>query len=498
VIALVVIALFLVAALVLGLRARRGRDMDLEQWSVGGRGFGTVFVFLLLAGEIYTTFTFLGASGWAYGKGAPAYYILCYASLAYVLSYWLLPAIWRYAKQHRLVSQSDFFVTKFESPLLGALVALVGVVAMVPYLVLQLKGLGIIVSLSSDGHISSHWAIVIGTVVLTLYVTISGIHGSAWTSMLKDVAILAVVLILGVYLPMHYYGGIGEMFQAVDKAHPEFLTLPSSGMSTSWFASTVLLSAVGFYMWPHNFSASYTAQNERVFRRNAIFMPLYQLILLFVFFVGFTALMVVPGLKGGDTDLALLRITTATLPPWFVGIVGGAGLLTALVPGSLLLMTSATCLAKNVYRLARPHTSDKHIARLAQMLVPVLALVSLFFTFNGGSTIVSLLLMGYSLVTQLFPALLASLMPRNMVTKQGAAAGITVGVAAVAAITISGVTVGSLLPGLPQAVKDLNVGIVALVFNIVVTVAVSAATRTASPTAAVAPRREAGTAAGTG
>ena len=34
--------------------------MNLEQWSVGGRGFGTIFVFLLMAGEIYTTFTFLG------------------------------------------------------------------------------------------------------------------------------------------------------------------------------------------------------------------------------------------------------------------------------------------------------------------------------------------------------------------------------------------------------------------------------------------------------
>lgn len=92
-------------------------------------------------------------------------------------------------------------------------------------------------------------------------------------------------------------------------------TLPSSGMSTSWFASTVLLSAVGFYMWPHTFSASCSAQNKRVFRRNAIFMPLYQLILLFVFFAGFAAVLVVPGLKGADADLSLLRITAESFPP---------------------------------------------------------------------------------------------------------------------------------------------------------------------------------------
>src|SRR5271170_2024942 len=98
-------ALTAILALALGLAARRGVRMTLEQWTVGGRDFGAPLVFLLTAGEIYTTFTFLGGSGYAYGKGAPAYYILAYGTLAYILSYWLLPPIWRYARQERLVSQ---------------------------------------------------------------------------------------------------------------------------------------------------------------------------------------------------------------------------------------------------------------------------------------------------------------------------------------------------------------------------------------------------------
>ena len=69
--ALAIIALSALGALLLGLRAGRGRDMNLEQWTVGGRGFGAIFVFLLMAGEIYTTFTFLGGSGYAYGHGGP-------------------------------------------------------------------------------------------------------------------------------------------------------------------------------------------------------------------------------------------------------------------------------------------------------------------------------------------------------------------------------------------------------------------------------------------
>jgi SSS family solute:Na+ symporter len=96
-VSLAIIAAFLVLAVGLALRARRGRDMDLEQWTAGGRGFGAIFVFLLMAGEIYSTFTFLGGAGLVYGSGGAAYYILGYGTLAYILSYWLLPAVWRYA-----------------------------------------------------------------------------------------------------------------------------------------------------------------------------------------------------------------------------------------------------------------------------------------------------------------------------------------------------------------------------------------------------------------
>jgi SSS family solute:Na+ symporter len=120
-----------------------------------------------------------------------------------------------------------------------------------------------------------------------------------------------------------------------------------------------------------------------------------------------------------------------------------------------------------------PSATDEQVAKLAKYLVPVIALVSLYFTFRGGNTIVALLLMGYSLVTQLFPSLVLSLMKNNFVTKQGAFAGIIAGVATVAYITLSGSSIGTLFPSLPQAVQDLNVGIIALIVNIVVTVVVS-------------------------
>ena len=142
------------------------------------------------------------------------------------------------------------------------LVSVVAVAAMVPYLALQLKGLGIIVSETSYGSISSTAAIWIGALVLSLYVVASGIHGSAWTAAIKDVLTLIVVVFIGLYLPIHYFGGIGEMFHQIDDAKPGFLTLSEGQLTPVWFTSTVLLTALGFFMWPHTFGSALTREGR--------------------------------------------------------------------------------------------------------------------------------------------------------------------------------------------------------------------------------------------
>jgi SSS family solute:Na+ symporter len=240
----------------------------------------------------------------------------------------------------------------------------------------------------------------------------------------------------------------------------------------------VLLTALGFFMWPHTFGSIFTAKDERIFRRNAMVLPLYQLILLFVFFVGFAATLKVPGLKGGDIDLSLFRLSLQTFDPWFVGVIGAAGILTALVPGSMILTSASTLLANDVYRgMVNRNASDTSVANLARMLVPVVALVAVGFTLHGGETIVALLLMGYSFVTQLFPAVICSLFAHNRATRQGAFCGILAGVAVVTITTTLKLSIGQLMPFLPDALKDVNIGFLALAVNVVVFVAVSAVTQ---------------------
>ena len=80
---------FMVATVALGLlavrgRGNRGRD-GLAEWSVGGRSLGTVFIWVLMAGEGYTSFSYLGAAGWGYNYGAPVLYVVAYMSCGYAV-----------------------------------------------------------------------------------------------------------------------------------------------------------------------------------------------------------------------------------------------------------------------------------------------------------------------------------------------------------------------------------------------------------------------------
>jgi SSS family solute:Na+ symporter len=267
------------------------------------------------------------------------------------------------------------------------------------------------------------------------------------------------------------------MFAAIEQAKPGFTALPARGESVWWFSSTVLLASLGIFMWPHGFVSIYTARSARVIRQNAVILPIYQLILLFVFLVGFAAILQVPGLSGPDVDLALFKLSVKTFDPWLVGVIGAAGVLTALVPGSMILMTAATLLANNLYRRVDRSATDARVVQIAKLMVPVVALVAVYFTLQGGLTIVALLLMGYSFVTQLFPAMILSLADTRWTTREGAAAGIVAGVATVAALGLTRATIGTLFPSLPVEIQEINVGIIALAVNVLVLIAVSVGTR---------------------
>lgn len=466
-VSLTIVAIVVGATIAFALLSVGRVKMDPQQYIVGGRSFGTILLWVLLAGEIYTSFTFLGMAGWAYGKGAPAYYILAYGTCGYVIGYFLLPQIWRVGKERNLLTAPDFFVARFGSRALGVAIAICQFVLLVPYVTLQLSGLQHILQIAGYGTYDATAAVAISFILISLFVFTAGLRGTAWASIIKDVLVIGAVIFAGVTIPAQFFGSHANMIDQILRRHPGFLTLqPASAPNgTMWYVSTVLLTAIGFFMGPQSFNAIYSARTENSLRRNAVFLPVYAaIVLLLVFFAGLAALLIVPGLTGANVDQSFLLVVQRYYPPWVIGFIAAAGALAALIPASALLLAAASVFTKNVLGEFGIATSDSARTLATRILVVLVALLALGLWLEEQRTIVELLLIYYNGMTQFAPATIGTFVWRR-ITLWGAAAGMAVGL--VLAILFANVNV---------LVWGINPGFAALAANVVVMVVVSLAT----------------------
>lgn len=471
VMALIIIFVFVVGATIVGMIPGMKQKMNLEQWAVGGRSFGRWLNWFVMAGEIYTAFAFLGASGWAYARGGPTFYILGYGALAYLIGYYLLPGIATVGRKHNLLTQPDLIEQLYKSKALGIFTACIGIAFLLPYLQLQLTGLGLIIETCSYGQITRVPAMLIAFTMVAVFVYISGLKGVATTAAIKDVIMMIAVVFFGLYLPIHFFGSLGGMFEAVEAAKPGFLALPggTKNLDVSWVMSTLVVTSLGFYMWPHFSANSFSAKNNEVLRHNAVYLPLYQFSLIFPMFIGFTALLVlVPALK--TPDMAFMIIVQQAFPGWALGLVGGAGALACMIPAADLLLSTSMLFSRNVYgRTIGQNTSPQTMAQIARAVVLVLTALALALAIFLPNMLVNLLLTGYSGVTQFFPMLVLGLWWKRA-TKIGAFAGLMAG-----ELLVFSLILGKMDP-MPFAGLNLNAGFVALVVNVIIFVVISLVT----------------------
>jgi solute:Na+ symporter, SSS family len=314
----------------------------------------------------------------------------------------------------------------------------------------------------TNGKISSGTAMLIAFGLTALFVFASGLRAAAWTSVLKDLLLIVTVLIVGIGLPLKYFGSYSGLVNAVNHAHPHEFAVPgsSAALGVGWLISTLLLTSMGFYMYPQAFMATYSARSTKAIRRNAMFLPFYQVLLLLMFYVGFAALLVVPGLKGSDTNFAMLDLTKKGEPSWITGLVGGAGALAAIVPAAAIVLAAATLVGRNIYRdMIRPAASPVSVLRVSRVFVLIIMAFSLYVAIKSPGLIANLLLTAYDGVTQFFPAVALSLVWRRT-SRAGVTAGLLAGVGLALYLVISS----------HDPLWGMNAGFVALVVNAVVTV----------------------------
>ncbi len=467
-----VVAAYLGVTLYVGLRAgSRGSD-SVVGYVAGDRNFGTLMMYFVTGASIYSAFAFLGGPGWTYSRGAAAFYILAYGVLGMAPYYALGPWAARVGRKHGYVTQASMLSHRYQSRWVAVVAGAVSVVAMIPYVALQMSGAGIVLELVTDGRIPRAAGAAAAYSVVLIYVWRSGVLGVGWTNVFQGVFMVAIAWTLGLYLPFKLYGGIGPMFELIDAQRPEMLVLPGldatgNAWSAGAFSSAVLVSAIGFMMWPHLFMKAFAAKDDATIRRMIVLFPTFQLFLFPLFLVGFAGVLYASQPPFPDAVMPHI-ILTSGLPAVVVGLFCAGGLAASMSTGDALVHGAASIAVEDVYASGVGSQLSPHSRRtLIRWTAVGVGVVGYIIAITSGRSLVELLLLAYGAVVQLAPSVYGAFLWRRA-TAAGAVAGLLVG---------AGVT-GILVLQPEWRPLGIHEGLVGLVANVVTYVAVSLATRT--------------------
>jgi SSS family solute:Na+ symporter len=427
----ILVVLFLAVTLI-GFAAARWRPaedpMQLNEWGLGGRGFGTFVSWFLLGGDLYTAYTFIAVPALVYAVGAAGFYALSYTIVVWPIVFVFAPRLWSAARAHGYVTLAEFARGRHGSQGLGLAVALTGILATMPYIALQLVGIESVLTVMGIGARTGNafvrdLPLIIAFVILAAYTYLAGLRAPALIAFVKDTLIYVTVIVAIIYIPTRL-GGWGHIFGAAS-AHLKTVN-PTTGKpygslvvtpSGEWaYATLALGSALALFMYPHAATGVFAARRRDVIRRNAALMPAYSLVLGLIALFGYMA-RATPAVNagvqagGGNSQLSVPLLFEHMFPSWFAGIGYSAIVIGALVPAAIMSIAAANLFTRSIYTeffnpTATP-AQETRVARLASLIMKVGALgfaLELNKTFS-----INLQLLGGIWILQTFPAIVISL-----------------------------------------------------------------------------------------
>jgi SSS family solute:Na+ symporter len=408
----VFVALFL-AVSALGFWAARWRRpatlAALEEWGLGGRGFGVWITWFLIGGDFYTAYTVIAVPALVYATGALGFFALPYATLLYPFAYVVLPLLWRRAAAAGHVTAGDLVRGRFRSRGLEAAIAVTGIVATMPYIALQLVGMqAAIRALGIGGDLP----LIAAFLILALYTYSAGLRAPALIAFVKDLMIWIVVAAALALVPLRF-GGYAHVFAAAGAVlrahgHPGSGLLLAPGQALP-YATLAVGSALAAFLYPHTFTAVLAANSEETLRRNAMLLPAYNVVLGLLALLGYVAY--AAGVHPASATGVVPALFTSLFPGWFAGFALSAIAIGALVPAAVMSIGAANLFTRNLYmpwvRPAADPARQAAAARLASLVVKLGALLAIVFLPTRFA--IDLQLLGGVWVLQTLPSVLLSL-----------------------------------------------------------------------------------------
>lgn len=476
----VILGMYLLMLLVFGLLGYLKSTNSEEDYYLAGRDQGWVVSALTIMATFFSTFALLGAPGTVYKEGVIFALFSLNVPMAGAAVYFLGSRIRKIGRAKGYVTPADMIADYYDSPVgLRLLVALIGCLYAIPYVVMQIKAGGLLADEMFPGAHSFEWGCVILALITMLYIMIGGMRSVAWTDVLQGLLLMCGMLVAG-FATVAALGGLGSFLDSIARLPAKSLSAP--GTSGSWTAgflfSICMFASLGSMVQPAQWMRFYSARSSKTLKRSSLIFAvcLTSCFLFGIMLVGlggqvlyplvdstgqyFTneAGIMVPNPEVGDNvrdyDKILVVILKNHLPRLLptIGTLVATIILVAIMAAAMSTADSnlhamSAVVTRDVYdRFIRPEASDKERTWIGRAVIAGGTIISVGLVLlsksvedsarNGESTdplamIVNLMILAIAFSSQLLPVTFDMLFIRKG-SRAGAIAGILVGLGLVA------------------------------------------------------------------
>ena len=424
-------------------------------------GASRPFIYALSIAVYCTSWTFFGSVGLAAASGYDFLTVYIGAGLMLAVGYPVIQRIVFISKNQNITSIADFIAARYgKSQTLAALVTVIVVIGVVPYISLQLKAISnslttvltdtggtgpTLFSLVESGP-PVDIALMVALTLAAFAILFGTRHADATEH--QDGLVLAVVaeslvkliafLVVGFFVTFWMFDGPVDLYKAA-AARPDITALFSNGIDVSRWLVITFLSLVCIILLPRQFHVAVVENNNiKDVRKAAWLFPLYlAAINIFVIPIAVAGMLHFPqGNVDADMFVIALPMAAGSQIVTMVAFIGGLSAATAMVIVASVALAIMVC-NNLVVPLMLRHRGLSNTERrdMGSMLlnirrVAILAVLLLAYTYyhmiGSSAALASIGLLSFAAVAQFSPAFFGGMIWRRA-TESGAVAGIVVG-----------------------------------------------------------------------
>jgi SSS family solute:Na+ symporter/sodium/pantothenate symporter len=398
----VFISCYLCSLLVVGWFGFNARQEDtLQDFYLGGRGFGFAILFLTLYATQYSGNSVFGVTGAAYRLGF-GWLIAVHYMLAIIVCYLAYaPKLHSLSRLRGYVTPVDYLKDRFNSPAIAIVASLVMIVALNNYLLAQLMTMGRALQglAGAYGDAAYDYGVIGLALIMLIYGTLGGVRAIAWTDVIQGGVLMVGFLVL-LLLLREQFGPLSAATNTVASSIDiDKIARPSAGMLREWLSYIVLI-GLGASLYPQAIQRVYAARSRRVLNQSLAvmaFLPFGTALIAVI--AGIYALAYIPGLEGAATDQVLARLLrvvqdSSLFGYAFVVLIFSAILAALMSTADSAMLSISSMFTKDIYGThLRPTATEQDLTRIGKRCswLVVCALAALAIVLKDHASLIALI-----------------------------------------------------------------------------------------------------------